>query len=180
MADVSFLYFVISGLILMVLPLLLLAATWFRGFFFAVLKVKASGGAKVLVRAWNVTHFLFKTGVIREGYLVFTVNKQTLRFQVDTLDFYRMLRMNCIDVDITSGVVRRRLGEVGTPYDAATADNIYRRCLLKPTIQDNKTIIILVMLALVLILCLINAGVSYQLYKMLQAISPTIAQAAIF
>ena len=167
----DFYYFVVSGFLLMLLPILFLGFFWLSGFLFAFIKVKASRGRKVMVRTWNVTHFLFRPGEIIDGWLIFKHKKNNYRVKVESEDFYRMLKLRFIDVDLENGIIFRRTGEGGTPYDPVTTDNLYVRALMAPKLEGKQMLIILILLIVVLLVVLAEGGMLFQMYKVVQGLA---------
>lgn len=174
----EFFYFVFSGFILMLIPFAFIGGVWLRGFFFTFLKVKASGGRRCMVRGWNLTHWRFVAGEVKDGFLTFKHLKETHRIEITGSDFYRMLKLDWVDVDFTDNTITRRQGERGTPFDAVKFDNLFVRCLFKPTIGDTKTTIIIALLAFCILLALVSLGLSYQTYEMVKGLG-SITQATV-
>lgn len=170
MVQTEFIYFVISGFLLMLLPVAFLAAFWFRGFLFPYLKVKASGGRKALIRAWNMTHWDFIPAQIIDGFVVFKVGKDNRRISVEDNQFYLMLRVHFLDIDLATNNVITRFGELKSGHDAEKTDSLLVRALMKPVPKNILLVVVLFIAILALIAAAVAAGEGFQLIKLVEAL----------
>lgn len=169
----EFWYYVINGFVSMFIPVFLIGFVWLRGFFFSIMRVKASGGSKALIRGWNVTGYAWRVGKLSDGWLVYKWGKNNRRLKVSKEDFYQMLKVNVIDIDFDSNTITRRGYVQGTPHDAEKTENYYVRAITAPNLVETKTLVILIMLGLIIAIGIITAGLVFKSYGLLEQLTQT-------
>jgi hypothetical protein len=56
-------------------------------------------------------------------------------------------------------------------HDAETTENLYLRCLNKPSLMDNKTKVVIVLLIVVLVALVMLGFFNFQIYKKVAALN---------
>lgn len=151
-----------------------------KGFFWSFLRVKISGGKKVLVRVIDINNFYFKTGNIVDGeFLKFRDKDKSDKLVTITAKtcIYRQLGISALDYDIKNkclidyGPV---LVEGVTSHDHERENSLHERALMRPDLLDPKLQIIIIMLILVLLFVLASLFFGYQNQKKLDGIKATV------
>lgn len=118
--------------------------TWFR--------VKTSSGKLILVCSRNIVQDYFRAGRIEDGFIIFKgLNKEPKRVAVPPGAVYRAWGVNCILVDDIKNAVMLRDFNMVPGYDAEKHESLYLRALYRPTLMDDKTKIILILLVAVIL-----------------------------
>lgn len=118
--------------------------TWFR--------VKTSSGRLVLINAKGLVQDYFRAGKIEEGFIIFKgLNKEPKRIAVPPGAVYRSMGVNCLLIDDVRNAIMLRNFDVVPGYDAEKHESLYLRALYRPTLMDNKTQVMLILLVVVLL-----------------------------
>lgn len=153
MADITdFYYFVVSGIIVMAIPIGLIA--WFQaGFFLKWLKARASRGKSVLIKLRGKIRDHFETGQIKGDYLIFGKKEQKQRVLIEKKAIYSAWGVSCVDMDEATNNLATTNYEVMPGFDAEKYENLYIRALFRPTLEEalDKRILILLIIIIVLI-----------------------------
>lgn len=176
--NTEYIYFVISGFVLLLLPLFFIAGVWLRGFFTPFLKVKASAGRLVLVRVRSQLRDYFKSGEVIDGTLKFkSANGHSRTLNIpDYPVFYKAYNVTCIDVDEKKNAIFMLDAKAISGYDAEKYDDLILRALLKPALNNKKLIIIIALLALLIVLAFAIIGLQFQTYKIVGAGTSAVGQ----
>lgn len=143
-------------------------ATLQRGFLGPWLKTKGSRGRLTLVRVISITGDYFKTGTIDEGMLFFKDRmKEQRMITITKRSVYDAFGVKNIEVDDEKNTVfDRDAWAVVNGYDSKQYDALYQRILLRPTKINKLLTVIIILVAVVGLLCLANAYMSYKTYAM--------------
>jgi len=142
---------------------------------FVWLRVKTSGGRKLLVHVRTVTQDYFKAGTVDKGFLVFKdSNKEERRILLLDDCIIKSGGVNNIYIDDTKSCVMKRNLEAVGGFDATKYNDLYLRALYKPQIYDNKekilfAIVVVTLLAVLLVGYLVyaNTGRVDALYELI-------------
>lgn len=151
-----------------------------KGFFWSFLKVKTSAGKKVLVRVVDINNFYFKTGNIIDGeFLKFRDKDKSDKLVtiVSKTCIYRQLGVSCLDYDVKHKCLIDYGPEIVhgvTSHDHERENSLHERALMRPDLLDPKIQIIMILLIFAILLLLVNAFLSYQSGKKLDAMAPTL------
>lgn len=135
-----------------------------KGFLFNYLRVRLSFGKFVLVKVRAINRDFFAVGKIKEGFLIYKVNKEDKRIQLnDNNCFYKCIGITFIDVsDEKNAVCLHNNYSSQDGFDAVKFQNLYLRALYKPTLlNNNKEKIIFLLIFGACILALIGAYYGY-------------------
>jgi len=137
----------------------------FRGFFWQFLRVRASLGRKILIKARAINRDYFIVGKVEGEFLVFKSSKEEKRIAIsDRNVFYKSLGIIWVDLDETKNTLVKPDYTGATGFDAVLYNNLYLRALYKPAITDNldKIMILMVIVGIILnivvIVLLVKAG----------------------
>ena len=139
-----------------------------KGFFKEFLKVKASFGKLILVKVTAVNRDYFRVGSVEDGFLLFkTANKKNeKRLSIPNQNvFYRCLGCAWVDVDEEKNAftIRERTDfRAIDGYDAERNNNLFKRCLYRPSLEDKKNKIVMALLIMIMVLVII---VGFLVYK---------------
>ena len=153
--------FVIAGMVLIVVPIIVIA--YFQGgFFWPWLRARSGRGKYVLIKVRSKLRDYFKVGRIEEDMLIFKdATKEEKRISIDTDNIYRAWGVACCDFDEAKNAVMDHNFEAVSGFDAIKYNYLYVRALMRPTLEDNKTLIIILLLCFVLLMTLIIAYMVY-------------------
>lgn len=165
--------------------LTIIAINWLLGGLFKpYIRVRGSRGKLVLIKVKNIVADYFVTGKVEERMLVFKDRKKEIRRIVLPLDrsgIYRSMAVSCVDVDDEKNAVITYSNELVPGFDAVKFNDLYTRAMYKPTLIDNKTMIIIVLLVIAIIgivavgfLVNKNAGILKELAEMTRTTISTI------
>jgi hypothetical protein len=134
-----------------------------RGFFWNWLKARTSGGKKVLIKIMTVTRPIYKVGWISEGDLIFKGDKapdgKKMEMRINNIPrdaIYKDLGVFFVEVDGQKWIVHKPDGTSVTASDPEKMNSLYLRALYRPSILDQKTQIMILILIFVLLFSLIN------------------------
>jgi len=154
-----------------------------KGFLFPYLKVRASFGRLVLVKIRSINRDYFRPGKIHEGYLLFKDLEEKKQKRIalkDSSAFYKCLAVNWIDLDeMKNCIVRHSDNRSIDGFDAIKYQDLLKRALMRPTLEDKKEKIMLIMLAGVLLACVVIGYLAYQDYNMGQQILTAIKDSGV-
>lgn len=146
--------------------LTIVAINWLLGGLFKpYTRVRGSRGKLVLVKVKNIVADYFVTGHVEERMLVFKDRKKEIRritLPIDRSGIYRSIGVSCVDVDDEKNAIITYSNALVTGFDAVKFNDLYTRALYKPTLIDNKTIIIVVLLVVAIFLIV---GVGFMVNK---------------
>ncbi len=152
-----------------------------RGLFFPFMKVKVSGGKKILVRVLHPVQSYFSVGEIDEGFLVFKDRKKETRrlvFVPGCIDRAATIFWTSVD-DEKNCMIKRMEGEAVDGHDAVKYDNLFVRALYKPNVMNEILIkIALVLIAVALVVLIVVAVVSVKNMSISQQILETLTAPA--
>lgn len=153
--------------------LTLVAAGLFqRGFFWKYVKVRLSFGRLLMVKIKTVLSDHFAVGRIEDGFLLFKLRGDTLRLSIDDpQSIYRCTAINWVDVDEKTNSILLADYSAVSGYDARKFDNLFVRCLTRPTIGEAKDKIILIAVIIVGLLAAGGLFLSFQTYDQVSHIS---------
>ena len=146
-----------------------------RDFFFKYLKVRASLGKKILVKIRAVNRWYYEVGEINEGDLVFGSKKQRKRIN-NTKDnyFYRSMGIAWVNIDEEKNAILEPNLTGVTGFDAEKQESLLVRALYKPSLDDNKEKIILILLVLAIVAAGISAYFGYNVLNQLEVLKGTL------
>lgn len=135
------------------------------GFIFVWFKVRRQRDLKLLVKVNNSIGNYFRCGDVSEGWVVYKPlgkkSDEKKRLNLIPGCVYRAFNVLCIDVDDEKNCVFKKDMSAVSGYDAEKNNSLHLRALYKPAIFDDKTKIILLLLALVLIAVIVAAVINY-------------------
>lgn len=150
MVPKDFYYFVISGFIVMALPIALIA--WFQaGFFLKWLKARAGRGKFILIKQRGKIRDHFAIGVIKGDYLIYGKKENKSRSLVDKASIYTAWGVPCVDMDEATNNVARVDYSVLPGFDAEKYESLYTRALYRPSLDQpvDRTLLVLLIVILV-------------------------------
>ena len=164
----DFVYFVISGFVIMTIPILLIA--WFQaGFFMKWLKVRASRGKLTLVKVRGKLMDYWEWGQIRGTFLIYGVGEHKKRMVIDDGVVYRCLGVTVVDTDETNNATCKVDYTAVTGFDASKFEDLYVRALFRPILDANPNSILIILLVIVLAGLGINALMTWNLSQQISA-----------
>jgi hypothetical protein len=124
-----------------------------RGFFWKYAKVRTSFGKYLIVKIRTPLRDYFAIGEVVEGFLVYKIKKETIRYSINDHDkvFYRSLNVTWVDVDEEKHCLVKTDFSVVSGFDAPKFESLNVRALMRPTEKSLKDKIILFLLVLVLL-----------------------------
>jgi len=151
-----------------------------RGFFLCYVRVRLSFGKFILVKIRTALRDYYSVGRVEDGFLVYKCRGNMIRLNLDSngMGIYRCIAVNWVDVDEEKNAIMKRDYDAVSGYDAKKYDNLYVRCLTKPTINSARDKI---MLICIVIACLVGVAallVSIQNYMVVKAL-PEVVKAAV-
>lgn len=152
-------------------------AWFFRigNFFFTFFKVRRGRGKYVMVKVKDLIRPYYKAGKIEDGeWLVFKDNKKEVKRILIPVKscVYTELGIQWVEVD----PIKNALVDYGEMFkaveghDASKVDSLLTRALYKPSIVDQKLKVILIIVCIVLVACILNAVITFQLGKKIDTI----------
>lgn len=151
MVPKDFYYFVVSGFVLMLIPLGLIA--WFQaGFFFKWLKARASRGKGILIKIRGKTRDHFATGKIIGDYLLWGKKRELKRVLIDRESIYTSWGVQVVDIDEATNNPVTVDYKVVPGFDAERYESLYIRALYRPALESQTDKILLVLLIIVIFL----------------------------
>ena len=151
MVNPVFVQAFVYGVVL--LGTILLCGAFQRGFFWKYAKVRTSFGKYLMVKIRTPLRDYFAVGEVVEGYLVYKLKKDTIRYSINDHDkvFYRCLSVTWVDVNEEKHCLVKTDFSVVSGFDAPKFESLNVRALMRPTEKSLKEKIILFLLVLVLI-----------------------------
>lgn len=141
-----------------------------------VLSVRASLGKKVLIYVHSITGVYHKVGTFSGTELIWRArgDKRSERRRIDIKDgspIFRSFGVQSVSVEeSTNAFLTARLDGV-TGHDAIKVDNLIKRALMAPKIEDKKEIIIIILLIIILLGLLYTGYKAQAAVQLLQAMS---------
>jgi len=128
------------------------------------LAVKASRGKKTLVRVEAVTTTFYKTGIISEGVLEYKASSGKKILSVKRGQVFRYMGVNCIVVDdVKNAVVDPVSFEAVKGFDPIITDNLINRALTRPSMDDTKLKIVLLLTLVIVAVSVIGIVLAWKL-----------------
>jgi hypothetical protein len=149
---------------------LVIILNWFQhGFFWQYIRVKSSRGKKLLVQVNTIMDKYYRIGYITEGFLLYKKrhNKEKCRLCVPPGAVYKNLGIYFIDVDEEKNCIRVADYSVVEGFDAEKIEGYMIRLLKKPSLQDNKQLLIIVFLLVIMLLAFVIIGLIIDMKKKL-------------
>lgn len=163
-------YFIISGLIILSMPVFVIA--WLQGgFFIPFFRVKGSRGKLILIRVRTVNRDYWRAGRIADGFLIYkSLNKEQKRIKLDEEKdpTYGCFSVRCVDVDDEKSCIFQRDGSGISMHDAAKVDSLITRALMRPTLGDQKIVILIILVILIALLVLLSMALNYSMLSKIQ------------
>ena len=143
-----------------------------KGLLFKLIKVKASRGRLVAIRAFTPIDTYFRTGHVEDDALVFkNRQKEKIRVVMDKSLMYRFLGTNWVDWDErTSCIVRPSDFTIFPAFSHAIYNNLIVRALTRPSQLNKKVQILLIIVIIIAVLVIVNIFLSAQTYKIVKAL----------
>jgi hypothetical protein len=130
-----------------------------NGFLLILMRVKSTRGTKVLVIVKSKLQNYFIIGKVVEGFLIFRDNackldgrKTEKRIAIPNGSVFRMFSVNCIWFDEEINCILRPDLKGVTGFDAIKWNNILIRALKRPSIEDPKLLLIIILVICILLL----------------------------
>lgn len=160
---------------------LLLAIMFFsfmlKGFFWKFLKVKTSMGRLTLIKRRGQLRDEFLIGEIKEGFLVFKDRKEGKKFinriacdNNTNKALYRSLGVSWIDIDDENRICKCDYTAI-PGFDSKKFSDLFIMAEQQPEIGDNKQMIMLLILGVIVLLCIGAVYFGYTNYDLVKAIS---------
>jgi hypothetical protein len=149
-----------------------------RGFFLKFIKVRLSFGRLVLVKLREVNRDFYAVGEVLEGYLIFKQKKDIKRLTIprDKKIFYRSMGILWVDVDNERNSIMTWEYTEEKGFDAIKFNDLFMRALNKPSVTDNTTKILIILVCFVALLVIVDIYFDYQTGKKIEALYPLIQQ----
>ena len=126
-----------------------------------------------LVKVRGKLRDFWDKGEIKGDWLVYGAKKEKKRIKIGDNMVYRCFGVTVVDVDETSNAVSKTDYDAVSGFDAEKFEDLFTRALFRPTLDENKDRILIIMLVVVIAGLAINAfliwGVSQQLSTIAQA-----------
>ena len=153
----DFFYFVISGIILMIIPLLVVA--WFQaGFFTKWLKTRASRGKRILIKQRGKVRDHFDTGLIHGDFLIFGKEEHKKRILIGKINIYSCWGVSVVDIDESSNNLATVDYTVSEGFDAEKYESLYTRTLYRPLLDEGGRDMLILVLIIVIIIAVAVVG----------------------
>lgn len=121
------------------------------GFLGTYLKVRVSLGRKVLVKINGMTHYYYRTGVIKDGFLSYASRKgEDKLISIDGKSVGRSMAINFVGVDEETNAVIKPDLSVVSGFDAVKISNYIKRALQAPRLESNNDRYMLILLVVIL------------------------------
>lgn len=136
-----------------------------RGFLLKYIRVRASLGRLVLIKIRGVTTWSYEVGKFNEGDLVFGKKKERKRINNIKPEYiYRSIGINFIDVDGEKWAILPPHNTEGVPgFDPEKQESLVTRALYKPSLNDPKIQIALVLLVIAIVVGGVGAYFGYNI-----------------
>ena len=146
----DFYYFVISGIIIMAIPIAVVA--WFQaGFFLKWLKARAGRGKYILIKQRGKIRDHFETGVIHDDFLIYGKKHRRKRVVLDKKSIYTCWGVPVVDMDDSTYNIATVDYDVLPGHDPEKSENLYIRALFRPAIEQGVNKILLILLIVIII-----------------------------
>lgn len=125
------------------------------GFFWKYLIVRASRGKKILCKIRGSTRDYYQVGKPKGAILevkIAGIKVNTIVFDKECI--YNAINVKCIDIDEQTMNIMSRDYSEAISYDHPTLNNIMKRILTAPSMQDKLLIILIVVCCLTLLVCI--------------------------
>lgn len=156
-----------------VFVLTIIAINWLLGGLFKpYIRVRGSRGKLVLVKVKNIVSDYFVVGSINEKILNFVDRKkQNREISITGKEaIYRSMAVSCIDIDDEKNAVIMYNSQYVTGFDAVKFSDLHERALMKPSLIDNKQIIMIILLVVVLLGVIILGAMMFQQGKIIKGL----------
>ena len=142
-----------------------------RGFFIPYLRVRSSLGKFVLVKIRAVNRWYYDVGKLDQSDLVFGKKKERKRINnVKDIHFYRSLGITWVNIDEeTNAILTPDLKGV-TGFDAEKQESLLVRALFKPSLEDHRNKIIMVLILAAILAAGLSAYFSYNILNEMGAL----------
>lgn len=153
-------WLVVYGLVAIVFALLALN-WWLAGLFGPFFKAKASRGRLLVVTVRNPVQDYYRTGEVIEDHLVYK-NRQKVTKRIPMMEGVVSRRATVFWVDVDDAkdcFYKRDDGRGASAYDAAKTDNLFLRCLYRPTLVDDLLPKVTLVLCIGILLVVVVVGV---------------------
>ena len=166
----EFWYFVISGGIVMFVPVFVVA--YFQGGFFAKwLKVKTSRGKKVLIKLRRRLLDDYEVGVLDGDFIIYGKKENKKRLVIPEDCIYRSFGVNVVDLHDGKQAIAKTDFEAVSGHDGERYESLYIRALYRPSLMENNQKILMILLIVVLCALGISLFFSWNITQQLSAIS---------
>lgn len=140
-----------------------------KGYLATFLRVKASRGKWLLVRAFSLTGKYYAIGKFKEDNIIYTArDKKVCTYDVKKGDVFREMGVDTIEIDEVNGAVLSPDYSEAGGYDPKKFDNILTRALQRPELRDNQEKIILMLQVLQSIALAFIIWLLFNLLKMVE------------
>jgi len=158
--------------IVMLCTILLLGAVQ-KGFLWKYLKVRASFGRLILIKARAINQDYFKVGEVSENMLVFHKLDDKIKIQLDSKanPIYRCLGIQWVDWDEETNNLSKTDYSTVASWDANKFSNLLKRALMRPAIGDNKEYILIVLCILAIVAGAIGIYLGFRNYQLITALA---------
>lgn len=171
MIPKDFYYFVVSGFLLMLLPLGLIA--WFQaGFFTKWLKVRASRGRLSLVKIRNKLLDRWDYGEIKGDFLIYGKGENKKRIALEDGQVYRCFGVTVLDTDETSNAVCSVDYKAVPGFVAEKFEDLYVRALFRPALDQDQNRILIIIAVVIIAGLAINAFLVWSVSQQISALGP--------
>ena len=169
MVVADFYYFIVSGLLIMGIPIGLIA--WFQaGFFTKWLKARAGRGKVILIKQRGKIRDHFLTGVIVGDYLIFGKKDNMKRVLINNNAIYTAWGVPCVDMDEATNNLSTTDYDVAEGFDAEKYENLYIRSLYRPSLEDKTDKLLLILLIVVIMLVVVVGFLVWNVSQQVAAI----------
>ena len=153
----DFFYFVISGFVLMLIPIGLIS--WFQsGFFFPWIRTRASRGKKILIKQRGKVRDHFTTGKIDGDFLIFGKEEHKKRILIDKINIYTCWGVSVVDIDESSNNLATVDYTVSEGFDAEKYESLYTRTLYRPLLDEGGRDMLILVLIIIIIIAVAVVG----------------------
>lgn len=150
MVPKDFYYFVISGFIVLLIPIALVA--WFQaGFFLKWLKARSGRGKFILIKIRGKVRDHFATGIINGDFLIFGKKEEKRRVTLEKSCIYTCWGVQVVDLDESSNNLSNVNYQAVPGNDAEKTESLYVRSLMRPSLEQATDKMLLILLILVLV-----------------------------
>jgi len=167
----DFVYFVVSGLVIITIPIALIA--WFQaGFFLRWMKVRASRGKLTLVKLRGKLRDHWEVGEIKGDFIVYGPKKERRRAVIGDGIVYSCFGVSVVDMNETTSAMSTIDYTAVTGHDAEKFEDLFTRALFRPTLEQEHDKLLLILLIIAIAAIIVVAFLTWNVSQQISALGP--------